>query len=68
MGLQREGITAYIMVGSYQFPPATITGSLRKDIALIPNVIGVGEIAISDHRSTQPSFEDALFNYTLGEV
>ncbi len=58
MGLEREGITAYILVGSYQFPPVTITGSVRKDIALIPNVIGVGEIAISDHRSSQPTFED----------
>jgi beta-aspartyl-dipeptidase (metallo-type) len=58
IGLEQEGITAYIMVGSYQFPPVTITGSVRKDIALIPKVIGVGEVAISDHRSSQPSFED----------
>ncbi|MBW2146230.1 MAG: beta-aspartyl-peptidase [Deltaproteobacteria bacterium] len=58
MGLEQEGISAYIMVGSYQFPPITITGSVRKDVALIPNVVGVGEIAISDHRSSQPSFED----------
>ena len=58
MGLEREGVTAYILAGSYQFPPVTITGSVRKDIALIPNVIGVGEIAISDHRSSQPIFED----------
>jgi beta-aspartyl-dipeptidase (metallo-type) len=58
MGLEQEGVTAYILVGSYQFPPATITGSVRRDIALIPNVIGVGEIAISDHRSSQPTFED----------
>jgi len=58
IGLEQEGISAYILVGSYQFPPVTITGSVRKDIALIPKVIGVGEIAISDHRSSQPSFED----------
>jgi len=58
IGLEQEGITTYIMVGSYQFPQATITGSVRKDIALIPKVIGVGEIAISDHRSSQPTFED----------
>jgi len=57
MGLEKEGLTAYILVGSYQFPPVTITGSVRKDIALIPQVIGVGEIAISDHRSSQPTFE-----------
>ncbi|MBW2154242.1 MAG: beta-aspartyl-peptidase [Deltaproteobacteria bacterium] len=58
MGLEKEGITAYIMVGSYQMPPVTITGSVRKDVALIPHVLGVGEVALSDHRSSQPSFEE----------
>jgi beta-aspartyl-dipeptidase (metallo-type) len=58
MQLEEEGISTYIYCGSYQFPTPTITGSVRKDIALIPKVIGVGEIAISDHRSSQPSFED----------
>jgi len=58
MQLEEEGISTYIYCGSYQFPPATITGSVRKDIALIPKVIGVGEIAISDHRSSQPTFEE----------
>lgn len=58
-GLEQEGITAFCMAGSYRFPPAaTVTGSLRKDIALIPQIIGVGEIALSDHRSAQPTFED----------
>jgi len=58
MQLEEEGISTYIYCGSYQFPPPTITGSVRKDIALIPKVIGVGEIAISDHRSSQPGFEE----------
>lgn len=58
MALEKEGITAYILTGSYQLPPATITGSVRKDIALIPQVLGVGEIALSDHRSSQPAFKD----------
>jgi len=56
--LEQEGISAYIYSGSYQLPLATITGSLRKDIALIPTVVGVGEVAVSDHRSSQPSFEE----------
>jgi beta-aspartyl-dipeptidase (metallo-type) len=56
--LEDEGVSAYIYTGSYQVPLPTITGSLRKDIALIPKVIGVGEIAISDHRSSQPTFEE----------
>jgi beta-aspartyl-dipeptidase (metallo-type) len=58
MQLEQEGISAYIYTGSYQLPLATITGSLRKDIALIPKVLGVGEVAISDHRSSQPSFDE----------
>ncbi len=58
MQLEEEGISTYMYCGSYQFPPATITGSVRKDIALIPKVIGVGEIAVSDHRSSQPTFEE----------
>ncbi|NNG00594.1 MAG: beta-aspartyl-peptidase [Desulfobacteraceae bacterium] len=58
MGLEAEGITAYIMSGSYQLPPVTITGSVKKDIALISQVVGVGEIAISDHRSSQPDFKE----------
>src|SRR5512139_3569521 len=56
--LEEEGVSAYIYTGSYQLPLPTITGSVRKDIALIPKVIGVGEIAISDHRSSQPTFEE----------
>lgn len=56
--LEEEGISTYIYCGSYQFPMATITGSVRKDIALIPKVIGVGEIAVSDHRSSQPTYEE----------
>lgn len=53
--LQAQGISAYIYTGSYQVPPVTITGSVRRDLVLIPEVIGVGEIAISDHRSSQPT-------------
>ena len=58
MQLEEEGISTYMYTGSNQFPIATITGSVRKDVALIPKVIGVGEIAISDHRSSQPGFEE----------
>lgn len=57
-GLESEGITTHIFSGSYQIPVVTITGSVRSDIALIDKVIGAGEIAISDHRSSQPTFEE----------
>jgi len=57
-GLEMEGVTTFIFSGSYQIPVVTITGSVRSDIALIEKVIGAGEIAISDHRSSQPTFTE----------
>lgn len=52
-GLEDEGITAYIYSGSYEIPTPTITGSVRNDIILIDKVIGTGELAMCDHRSSQ---------------
>ena len=57
-GLEEEGITCYIYTGSYQIPVRTLTGSIQDDLVLIDKIIGVGEIALSDHRSSQPSVED----------
>ncbi len=56
--LEEEGINTYIYTGSYRIPPITFTGSIMKDLILIDKVIGVGEIAISDHRSSQPTIEE----------
>jgi len=53
--LEEEGISVYCYTGSYHFPVVTITGSVTKDIMLIEKFIGVGEVAISDHRSSQLS-------------
>lgn len=55
MGLRAHGVAAHMFTGSYQVPPVTLTGSVDRDIALLDPVIGVGEIAISDHRSSQPT-------------
>ena len=52
-GLEDEGITAYIYSGSYEIPTPTITGSVRIDFILIDKVIGTGEFAMCDHRSSQ---------------
>lgn len=57
-GLEEEGITCYVQTGSYQVPVKTLTGKIEDDIILIDKIIGVGEIAISDHRSSQPTVED----------
>jgi beta-aspartyl-dipeptidase (metallo-type) len=52
--LETQGITTYIYSGSYSVPPVTLTGSMTRDLVLIDKVLGAGEIAISDHRSSQP--------------
>ncbi len=57
-GLEEEGITAYIYTGSYQVPVRTLTGSIVDDLILIDKVVGCGEIALSDHRSSQPTCEE----------
>ncbi|MGQ9672537.1 MAG: beta-aspartyl-peptidase [Candidatus Aminicenantales bacterium] len=57
-GLEVEGVSAYIFSGAYGVPPPSLTGSILRDLVLIDKVIGAGEIAISDHRSSQPTFEE----------
>ena len=59
-GLDEEGITAYIYTGSYRLPLKTITGEIMKDIMAVDKIIGIGEVAISDHRSSQPTFEEFI--------
>ena len=56
--LEIEGVTTYVYSGSYEIPVNTLTGSVRSDLILIDKVIGAGEIAVSDHRSSQPTFDE----------
>ncbi len=56
--LEQEGITTFIFTGSYEIPVKTLTGSVRSDLVLIDKAIGAGEIALSDHRSSQPTFSE----------
>jgi len=58
--LDEAGVTTYIYTGSYQVPVITFTGSIQRDLVLIDRVIGVGEIAISDHRSFNLSVEELM--------
>jgi beta-aspartyl-dipeptidase (metallo-type) len=57
-GLEAEGISTYVYNGSYRLPLNPVTDSLIKDFLTIDKIIGIGEIAVSDHRSSQPSFEE----------
>ena len=56
--LEEEGITTYCYTGSYEVPVKTMTESIKGDLMLVDKIIGVGEIALSDHRSSQPTYED----------
>ncbi|MBC7843048.1 MAG: beta-aspartyl-peptidase [Gemmatimonadaceae bacterium] len=58
--LEAQGINAYCHTGGYHLPLTTLTGSVRGDIVHCDRIIGVGEVAISDHRSSQPTLRELL--------
>jgi beta-aspartyl-dipeptidase (metallo-type) len=58
--LNEEGLSAWCHTGGYHVPPVTLTGSVRDDIVFVGPIIGVGELAISDHRSSQPTLDELL--------
>jgi beta-aspartyl-dipeptidase (metallo-type) len=60
MGLREEGLSAWCYTGGYHIPAVTLTQSVRSDIVNLEPVIGVGEVALSDHRSSQPSIDEVL--------
>ena len=57
-GLTQEGLTALLWTGGYSIPPATLTGDVIHDMVLVPEVIGAGEVAISDRRSSAPELPE----------
>ncbi len=54
MRLRSLGLGAFMYTGSYHLPPVTLTGDVQRDLVLVEPVIGVGEVAIADHRGSQP--------------
>jgi beta-aspartyl-dipeptidase (metallo-type) len=58
--LRDEGLSAWCHTGGYHLPLTTLTGTVRGDIAWVEPIIGVGEVAISDHRSSQPTLDELL--------
>jgi beta-aspartyl-dipeptidase (metallo-type) len=59
-GLCEVGLSAWCYTGGYHVPPTTLTGSVRGDIVHVDRILGVGEVAISDHRSSQPTLDELL--------
>jgi len=56
--LREQGVSAFMLSGSYQFPLQTLTGDIRRDLLLVEPVLGAGELAVSDHRGNQITFEE----------
>lgn len=64
MGLRNEGLSAYMVTGSYEVPTVTITGSVSRDMIFIEPVLGL-KTAISDHRSSAPTTSELVRMATL---
>ena len=56
--LREEGLSAFAWTGGYHLPPTTLTGTVRGDIAFVREIVGFGELAVSDHRSSQPTRDE----------
>jgi len=56
--LKEEGLNSFIWTGGYKTPPQTVTDSISSDIMFVDEVIGVGEMAIADDRSAEPSAQE----------
>jgi beta-aspartyl-dipeptidase (metallo-type) len=57
-GLREQGVSAFLWTGGYPIPPSTLTGSVVTDILYVQEIIGAGEIAISDLRSSHPDLRE----------
>jgi beta-aspartyl-dipeptidase (metallo-type) len=56
--LEEEGVDTYVMTGGWGVPTLSLTGSVQSDLILIDKVVGVGELAIADPLSTQPTLDE----------
>lgn len=59
-GLREQGLNAWGYSGGYHLPPNTLTGSIRDDLVFVEALLGIGEVALSDHRSSQPTLDELL--------
>lgn len=58
--LREGGLGAWCYTGGYHLPGCTLTGSFRGDLVHLDSVVGIGELAISDFRSSQPTLDELL--------
>lgn len=48
--MKEDGLSAYIYNGGFELPPSTFFTNVTDDLVRIEEVIGTGEVAISDYR------------------
>jgi beta-aspartyl-dipeptidase (metallo-type) len=56
--LSELGLTTRMWSGGYNVPPTTVMGSIRSDMLFVDEVVGAGEIAISDERGLNQSAQE----------
>lgn len=57
--LSSEGVNTWMYTSNYRYPATTLSGSVAKDLLLVPEVVGC-KIALGDHRSSFPTLENVL--------
>lgn len=57
--LRTEGISGWMYTSNYALPPSLLSRSVRDDLFLVPEVLGV-KIAHADHRCSFPTLEEML--------
>ncbi|NUQ19659.1 MAG: beta-aspartyl-peptidase [Gemmatimonadaceae bacterium] len=53
-----EGMTARMWTGGYNVPPTTLMGSVREDMLFVEEIVGAGEVAVSDERGLNQSAQE----------
>ncbi|HEY0016776.1 MAG TPA: amidohydrolase family protein [Longimicrobium sp.] len=66
--LKEHGLNAFCWSGGYDVPPESILGTVREDVMFIEEVIGAGEIAISDERALAPDPRDLARTATHAHI
>lgn len=59
IALNEEGITAYMLTGSYGHPGPSVTGSSARDITFIKEALGM-KLALSDHRAPNVTLPELI--------
>ncbi len=59
-GLAYYGFNAFCYTASYEVPCVTLTGSVKGDIVHIDRIVAAGEVAVSDPRSSQPTYDELV--------